>query len=476
MRKDKNKFTFLVIEDNPGDFVLVEDYLNEQILEPTIIRAGNFTQAISLLKSGDTHFDVILLDLTLPDKSGKELIKEILPLTGQSPLIILTGYSDIDFSVQSISEGVSDYLLKDELNAASLYKSIIHCQERRKSIQQLRESEKRYSDLFRLNPQPMWVYDPVNLSFVQVNKAAVDHYGYSEEEFLSMTILDIRPKEEVARVKKILHTVPNVSTGVHNGKFLHLKKNGEQIEVDIYSNFIQIKEKEFRLVIATDVTEKTLVEHKITRAIIKTQEDERYEIGGELHDNVCQILATSQMSLGMLKKSLDSSAIPLFNRSNEYIALATEEIRNLSHRLAPAFLNDSTLEEAFNMLLKTSNIEGRYEICLFFDKNFEKAGIEQDVQLNLYRILQEQLRNIMKYAKGSVIEVDVMATKKKVRMRIADNGVGFDVNTVKGGIGLSNIRRRVELFSGRFEIYSAAGNGTEIMIDIPLNVGVSSQQ
>lgn len=472
MRKDKKKFTFLVIEDNPGDFVLVEDYLNEQILEPTIIRAGSFTQAISILKSGNTHFDVILLDLTLPDKSGKDLIKEILPLTGQGPLIVLTGYSDIDFSIQSISEGVSDYLLKDELNAASLYKSIIYCLERRKNVQQLRESEKRYSDLFRLNPQPMWVYDPISLKFVQVNKAAIDHYGYSEEEFLGMTILDIRPKEEIARVKRVLNTVP-VNTGVHNGRFVHLKKNGEQIEVDIYSNFIRIKEKEFRLVISTDITEKTLVEHKITRAIIKTQEDERYEIGGELHDNVCQILATSQMSLGMLKKSLDSDAIPLFNRSNEYIALATEEIRNLSHRLAPAFLNDSTLEEAFNMLLKTSNIEGKYEISLFFDKNFKKAGIDQDLQLNLYRILQEQLRNIMKYAKGSLIEVDVISTKKKLRMRIADDGVGFDINYVKGGIGLANIRRRVELFSGRFEIYSAPGKGTEIMIDIPLNIDSS---
>ena len=470
MRKDRNKFSFLVIEDNPGDFVLVEDYLNEQIFEPAIKRAGSFTQAISLLKSGKTHFDVILLDLTLPDKSGKELIKEILPLTGESPLIVLTGYSDIDFSIQSISEGVSDYLLKDELNAASLYKSIIYCLERRKNVQQLRESEKRYSDLFHLNPQPMWVYDPVTLKFSQVNKAAIDHYGYSEEEFLSMTILDIRPKEEVARLKRILTTVPEVSTGVHNGKFIHLKKNQDMIEVDIYSNFIRIKEKEFRLVIATDVTEKTLVEHKITRAIIKTQEDERYEIGGELHDNVCQILATSQMSLGMLKKSLDSDAIPLFNRSNEYIALATEEIRNLSHRLAPAFLNDSTLEEAFNMLLKTSNIEGKYDISLFFDKNFEKAGIDPDLQLNLYRILQEQLRNIMKYAKGSTIEVDVTATKKKLRMRIADDGVGFDVNSVKGGIGLPNIKRRVELFSGRFEIYSAPGKGTEIMISIPLNI------
>ncbi|MEO6849464.1 MAG: ATP-binding protein, partial [Mucilaginibacter sp.] len=241
-------------------------------------------------------------------------------------------------------------------------------------------------------------------------------------------------------------------------------------------NFIKIKEKDFRLVIATDVTEKTLVEHKITRAIIKTQEDERYEIGGELHDNVCQILATSQMSLGMLKKSLNADAMPLFNRSTEYITLATEEIRNLSHRLAPAFLNDSRLEEAFNMLLKTSNIEGKYEISLYFHKNFERAGIEQDLQLNLYRILQEQLRNIMKYAKGSSIEVDVIATKKKLRMRISDNGVGFDINTAKGGIGLSNMKRRVELFSGRFEIYTAPGKGTEIMIDIPLNGDAPAHQ
>lgn len=125
------------------------------------------------------------------------------------------------------------------------------------------------------------------------------------------------------------------------------------------------------------------------------------------------------------------------------------------------------------MLLKTSNIEGKYEISLFFDKNFKKAGIDQDLQLNLYRILQEQLRNIMKYAKGSLIEVDVISTKKKLRMRIADDGVGFDINYVKGGIGLANIRRRVELFSGRFEIYSAPGKGTEIMIDIPLNIDSS---
>ncbi len=204
MRKDKNIYKILVIEDNPGDFVLVEDYLNEQILEPVIERATNFAQAQSILKNADKHFDVILLDLTLPDKSGKELIKEMLPLTGEKPLIVLTGNSNIDFSIQSISEGVSDYLIKDELNAASLYKSIIYCIERKRAIQQLKESEKRYSDLFRLNPQPMWVYDPATLKIVQVNKAAIDHYGYTEEEFLGLTIMDLRPEDEVQRLTEIL--------------------------------------------------------------------------------------------------------------------------------------------------------------------------------------------------------------------------------------------------------------------------------
>jgi PAS domain S-box-containing protein len=469
MRKDKNTFNILVVEDNPGDFILVEDFLTEQIQHPVITHVKNFRQALSVLNEGKNCFDVILLDLTLPDKSGHDLIKEMLPLTEKSPVIILTGYPDIDSSIQSISEGISDYLIKDDLNAVSLYKSIIYCIERRKGIQQLKESEKRYSDLFRLNPQPMWLYDPETMRFVQVNQAAIDHYGYTEQEFLNMTILDIRPEEDIQKVKARIANYNSKTNKVHIGNFRHYKKSKELIEVEIYSNMVMIKEKQYRLVIATDVTEKTLFEHTITRAIIKAQENERYEIGAELHDNVCQILATSQMSLGMLKQSLTSSAMPLFDQSNNYITLAIQEIRNLSHQLAPAFINNSTLESAFEMLLGDANIEEQYNITLYFDKDFEKAGIDKELQLNLYRILQEQLRNILKYAGGANIEVDVLINKNKLKMRISDDGAGFEVAKVKGGIGLSNMKRRVELFSGKFEIFSSPGNGCEIIIDIPLH-------
>ena len=465
MIKDKNHFKILVIEDNPGDYTLIEDYLSEQILAPEIENVTNFASASSVLASAKTDFDIILLDLTLPDKSGRELITEIIKISGNIPVIVLTGFSDMEFSIESVSLGISDYLLKNDLNATSLYKSIIYCLERKKRLHELQESEKRYSELFRLTPQPIWIFDVEDYRFIQVNKAAIDLYGYTEEEFKKLTILDIRPPEDIKLVKR---SIDNRGNGSFKGNFRHYTKSKKLLDVEVQSNFILINDKQYRLAIITDVTEKNRMEHEITRAIIKTQENERYEIGAELHDNVCQILASTHISLGVLSKSINSPGMKLFHQCREYITLATQEIRNLSHRLAPAFFNDSTLEEAFGILLNNFNVENKCKVTLFFDEVVAKANINRDLQLNLYRILQEQLRNIFKYADCKNIEVDVILKNNKLKMRIADDGIGFNVDEVKSGIGLSNMRRRVELFYGKFEIFSSPGAGCELLIDIPL--------
>jgi len=213
---------------------------------------------------------------------------------------------------------------------------------------------------------------------------------------------------------------------------------------------------------------KNLYEKKIMKAIIKTQEDERYEIGGELHDNVCQVLAVSQLSLGMLKDSIEPSKMPLFDQCRNYLSLVLVEIRNLSHRLAPAFFDDSGLEEAINKLFETFNFAEKFEIRHYFDEKINSHEINLEIQLNLYRILQEQLRNIQKYSKASVIEFDVLINNNKLKMRVSDNGIGFNVNTAKDGIGLANMKRRTELFSGKFAIESSPGNGCSISVEIPL--------
>ncbi len=466
MIKDKNDYHILVIEDNPGDIILIREYLTEQIENPQIENAKSFLEAAQFLQIKPL-VDIILLDLSLPDKSGDELIYYILKICGDIPVIILTGFSDMEFSIRSISLGVSDYLLKNDLNASSLYKSIQHCIERKKRVHQLKESEKRYSDLFRLNPQPIWIYELEKFKLVQVNSAAIKLYGYTIEEFLNLTIFDLKVDTETNFFKETLKQQEGDTQTLHR-KSKHITKAGRLLNVEVQATFININEKKHRMVIITDVTEKNRMEQEITKAIIKTQENERYEIGSELHDNICQILATTHISLGVLKNSIDKSGIELFQQCREYIKLATQEIRNLSHRLAPAFFNDSTLEEAFSILLKDINVENKFDISLFFDTKIAQLDIDHDLQLNLYRVLQEQLRNIIKYAHCKKIEVDVIVCDHKLKMRISDDGVGFETDKYKKGIGISNMKRRTELFQGDFSITSSPGYGCELLIEVPV--------
>ncbi|HTE00729.1 MAG TPA: response regulator [Mucilaginibacter sp.] len=140
---NKGEHTILVIEDNPGDFALVEEFLLEQIEAPVISNVPDYRTAKETLSARDTPFDIILLDLSLPDKTGIPLIQEIVEISLNAPVIVLTGYQDFAFGVKSLSLGVSDYILKDELTSLSLYKSIVYSTERKKIISALEVSEMR---------------------------------------------------------------------------------------------------------------------------------------------------------------------------------------------------------------------------------------------------------------------------------------------------------------------------------------------
>jgi len=257
MEKDKNPYRILVIEDNPGDFTLIEDFLEDQIDFPQIFQAKSFREGEQLLKEACENINVILLDLSLPDKSGEELIAEILAISSGIPIVILTGYPDVAFSVKSLSLGVADYLVKDDLSAVSLFKSILYSIERKKKSLELEESQRRYSDLFQLSPQPMWVYDVDSLRFLNVNNAAIKHYGYSYDEFLSMTIRDVRPVEDLQKLEEQLLIVSQQKSDNHyNGIFRHRKKSGEILWAEIQSNVILLDNVTARVVLVNDVTER----------------------------------------------------------------------------------------------------------------------------------------------------------------------------------------------------------------------------
>lgn len=257
-KKDSRHYKILIIEDNPGDFLLIEDYLLEYIVMPNLVHATSLEEAKKLM-SGDCEddFDLVMLDLTLPDGDGTELITDIVAICPDYPIIVLTGYTDFEFSVKSIALGISDYLLKDELTASSLYKGIIYNIERKKTLLELEESQKRYSNLFHLSPDPTWVYDVESNNFLDVNEAAIRQYGFTHDEFISMNIDQLEPKLE-----PVLEESPILSGSYDNEKarrkeiYRHQKKNGTVIFVENQTSEILFHGKIAHIMVAHDITER----------------------------------------------------------------------------------------------------------------------------------------------------------------------------------------------------------------------------
>ncbi|MBI2258044.1 MAG: response regulator [Flavobacteriia bacterium] len=464
MLKGHLSYSVLVVEDNLGDFFLVDELLKEEIHFPQIVHAKTFLEAKNSLLSNET-FDVILLDLSLPDMEGEKLIKSVQEVANNTPIIVLTGYTEIKFATKAISLGVSDYLLKDELNSALLFKCILYSFQRQKVLNELKLSEKRYLELFQLSPQPIFVISPEKMQFELVNHSATQNYGYSKDEFKELAIYEILPKN-VHDKFQILEKEEFLPFFLNIGK--HKKKDKTTIDVSINYNSIQYQNQACYLFIINDITEKKSMDIVLTQAIIDTQEKERSEISADLHDNICQVLASCIYDINLLKITSKDLKKEYIDHLEESIQLSLTEIRNLSYQISPNFIYNLSLYDAFERLFLSPDIKDKYKYELNISEKIKDIELKTELKINLYRILQEQLRNINKYSKANLIQVSLCEKNDELYYSIKDNGKGFDINNIEYGLGFFNFKKRVDLFSGSSEIISSPNKGCEIRMTIPL--------
>lgn len=346
--------------------------------------------------------------------------------------------------------------------------SIQDISDRKMAELELKRSEQRYFSLFQLSPIPMWVYDLETLQYVQVNKNAIQHYGYSEEEFLSMTLLDLRPSGEHSRIHLANKAIKKGTKGPYFGRYIHRKKDGSLINVDIYGSQIKIGEKNFGLVIGIDVTDKIHFENNLTRSIIETQENERKEVGQELHDNICQLLAYCQLNLEMVKETVQPDQERWLKQAQEGLNKCITEVRNLSHRYIPSFHEGVYFSKTLADLFEKQNIGNRDQLQFNIDDKSKMLQLNEQLHLNLYRIAQEQWRNIDKYAKAKKVVVDLKLHRTELEMSISDDGVGFEIDQKTEGIGIRNMKRRAEMFNGQMTVEAAPQKGCKITIKVPV--------
>ena len=467
----------LVIEDNPGDFLLLKEFLKLTGLKiETVANAGRLDQAFDLLK--EQMYDLVFLDLSLPDSEGIDSFISLQKKAAHLPVIVLSGLTDVNIALESISLGAQDYLVKGDYTEKVLTKTIQYSIERKRNELKLFESNRRYELLSQATNDTIWDWD-LNTNMVTWNDGIRTIFGYNQTEIdagIDWWHQNIHPEDKERVVTKISrHVEAGLKTWKDEYRFRCI--NGSYKYVYDRGFILFDKDnKPTRLIGAMqDLTERRKLEQQLTnekinkqkqltQATIEGQEKERSEISKELHDNINQILVTIKLYLEL---AIDDRKLKddLIRRSTEKIMYCITEIRTLSKSLAPPSLNDYGLVEAITELIENIRLTKTFDINL----NVKVGSLQQFnslQQLYIYRIIQEQLNNIIKHANAKNVWVELIENCQSIDLIVRDDGKGFNPKEKSGGIGLTNIQNRAELLNGTLEIISAHNEGCILKVRI----------
>ncbi len=360
----------------------------------------------------------------------------------------------------------------------------------------LQQSEEHYRLLFESNPHPMWVYDPATLAFLEVNPAAVRLYGFSREEFLTMTIADIRPPEEfpalIADVRDLQKTGATVQ-----GVWRHRKKDGTLLDVDLISNPIDFHGKAARLVLAHDITEKRLLEAQLLQS--QKMEAIGRLAGGVAHD-FNNLLGVITGYNELLRRDLgpghaSQGRLEEVRKAAERAAALTRQLLAFSRKqvMQPSVLDPRALVANLETMLRRlieESIELKTVLHPVAGRVKADPGQLEQVVMNLVVNARDampgggRLRIEVKNARLDRVRRPGVAIPpgEYVMLAISDTGVGMDKETQrhifepffttkeqgKGtGLGLATVYGIVKQSGGFIWVYSEPGLGTTFRIYLP---------
>ena len=229
---------------------------------------------------------------------------------------------------------------------------------------------------------------------------------------------------------------------------------------------IRGQQKEKRLINKNKESE--LQKHKqIIQATMDGHEKERQQIGKELHDNINQHLTTTRLYLEVARDKVTGESHEIIDLAHKGLSHIIKEIRQLSQSLVQPDLNDIGLIESVKDICDLFQRTHTFPVN-FYHRNFNENQLPTNLKLVLFRIIQEQLNNILRHAYADTIQIRLQSDAEYIILFIADNGQGFDSSDFKRGSGITNIISRAGLFNGQVKIEAAPGKGCSLSIAIPL--------
>jgi PAS domain S-box-containing protein len=335
----------------------------------------------------------------------------------------------------------------------------------------------KYRYLFNNSPTSIIIWNLIDLQILDINETALELFGYSREESLGKTVLDLFTREEYGQINDLMKKAASQDDFACCERLRQFKKNGVPIVMEFAFTRINYEGKHALIGLGNNITEKFNLENKlaeekelkqkeITEAVIMAVEKQRSEIGKALHDSVNQILGSVKFSIELARtdhKNIDL----LLARSSAYLKEAIEEISKLSRSLHTSEIDDVSLKDSIKTLTQDVFKDSVIKIKCKFN-NLAESRLTSNLKLNIFRIVEQQLANIIQHARATRINIEFIQLPEKITLRITDDGVGFDMNQYKKGMGVSNIIGRSELYNGEVSIVSFPGKGCLLSVVFPL--------
>jgi len=264
-------------------------------------------------------------------------------------------------------------------------------------------------------------------------------------------------------------------------ELLGRRKDGTEFPIEVSLSSVPTRHGLLAVSFVSDITARKQAENALRNSeqqlrvlagtLLTAQEDERRRLSRELHDDITQRLAFISIALGRLAQETPDSLAPARDTLRELQAQALEasnEVRRLSHGLHPSAIEDlglsTALEEFCEEYQKVHGVQVKYEGLP------EDSQLEQNIATTLYRVMQESLRNAVRHGRATEVQVTLTLASGALQLRVKDNGAGFASETtrIKSGLGVVSMRERIRLVHGTLTVSSQPGQGTEIIVTVPL--------
>ncbi len=355
---------------------------------------------------------------------------------------------------------------------------------RKKATEALKESEKSFRTLIRELQVGVLIQNAQG-EIQMTNDAMCRLFTITEKEIIGGRIWELYTDVIHEDGARFLQTERPSFKAIKTGKLVKdvvmgvwHKEKKERIWIMVSAEPVQDEIGELLHVICsfTDITERKKSEEKslaekiahqrqLAQATIDGQEKERHEIGKDLHDNVGQQLTTIKLFLDLARTTATPENEEMISMALKGISAIINEVRAVSRTLVPPTLKDFGFIDAVNDLIDSL----RHTLALTIELDyfgFDEDQLPDNKKLALFRIIQEQLNNIMKHADAKQVSISLRCSAVDVLLQISDDGKGCDLGKIRKGLGLDGIANRAELFGGTTEIISFPGKGCQVHVSL----------